>query len=119
VQKLVAYGGLPGHERDPEHPDRTMVDAIVDTVCASFLGENTDEAVLLQIIKALMTCVTSSTLSAHDGQLLKVVRTCYNVYLCAKSQTIATTSKASLTQMLNVIFVRMEDATVRVSVYCW
>ncbi|KTG40450.1 hypothetical protein cypCar_00007680, partial [Cyprinus carpio] len=40
---------------------------------------------------------------------LQAVRTCYNIYLASKNLINQTTAKATLTQMLNVIFARMEN----------
>jgi hypothetical protein len=37
-----------------------------------FVGEQTDEGVQLQIIKALLTAVTSTACDIHEGTLLKV-----------------------------------------------
>lgn len=52
--------------------------------------------------------------------LLLAVRTCYNIYLMSRSETNQTTAKASLTQMLNVVFQRMEAGDVLVEVGgCW
>ena len=40
--------------------------------------------------------------------LLLTVRTCYNIFLMSRSTVNQTTAKASLTQMLNCVFQRME-----------
>ncbi len=40
--------------------------------------------------------------------LLLTVRTCYNIFLMSRSTINQTTAKASLTQMLNCVFQRME-----------
>lgn len=37
-----------------------------------FVGDTTDEGVQLQIIKALLTAITSNTCDVHEGTLLKV-----------------------------------------------
>ncbi len=36
------------------------------------------------------------------------MRTCYNIFLLSKSEVNQTTAKASLTQMVNIVFQRME-----------
>jgi Dimerisation and cyclophilin-binding domain of Mon2 len=38
----------------------------------------------------------------------QAVRTCYNIFLMSKSEVNQTTAKASLTQMVNIVFQRME-----------
>ncbi|ETE70130.1 Brefeldin A-inhibited guanine nucleotide-exchange protein 1, partial [Ophiophagus hannah] len=58
---------------------------------------------------ALLTAVTSQHIEIHEGTVLQAVRTCYNIYLASKNLINQTTAKATLTQMLNVIFARMEN----------
>ncbi|XP_071965840.1 brefeldin A-inhibited guanine nucleotide-exchange protein 1-like [Antedon mediterranea] len=109
LQKLIAYGHLTGKGPDTTDPSKKLIDRIVETICGCFIGTQTDEGVQLQIIKALLTAVTSPTCEVHEGTLLHVVRTCYNIYLASKNLINQTTAKATLTQMLNVIFIRMEQ----------
>lgn len=47
---------------------------------------------------------------------LQAVRTCYNIFLMSRSEVNQTTAKASLTQMLNVVFQRMEAGSEQVHV---
>ena len=63
-----------------------------------------DEAVQLQIIKAVLTAVTSAVFAVHDTTLLLAVKTCFYIYLVSKSSVIQTTANATLTQMLSVVF---------------
>ena len=62
--------------------------------------------------QALLTIVTAQTCEIHEGTVLLAVRTCYNIYLASKNLINQTTAKATLTQMLNVIFSRMEHQAV-------
>ena len=64
--------------------------------------------------QALLTVVTSQHVEIHEGTLLLAVRTCYNIYLASKNLINQTTAKATLTQMLNVIFMRMENQAVSI-----
>ncbi|XP_063768541.1 brefeldin A-inhibited guanine nucleotide-exchange protein 1 [Eleginops maclovinus] len=109
LQKLIAYGHLTGSAPDSTAPGKKLIDRIIETVCACFQGPQTDEGVQLQIIKALLTAVTSQHIEIHEGTVLQAVRTCYNIYLASKNLINQTTAKATLTQMLNVIFARMEN----------
>ncbi|XP_052264736.1 brefeldin A-inhibited guanine nucleotide-exchange protein 1-like isoform X3 [Dreissena polymorpha] len=109
LQKLIAYGHMTGNTPDSTSPGKRLIDRIVETVCGCFQGPQTDEGVQLQIIKALLTIVTSNTCEIHEGTVLHTVRTCYNIYLASKNLVNQTTAKATLTQMLNVIFTRMES----------
>lgn len=63
-------------------------------------------------LQALLTIVTASSCEIHEGTVLLAVRTCYNIYLASKNLINQTTAKATLTQMLNVIFARMESQAV-------
>jgi brefeldin A-inhibited guanine nucleotide-exchange protein len=75
-----------------------------------------DEAVELRLLKALLTAVTSASLSVHGQALLLVVRTCHNIHLTSRNDVNQSTAKATLTQMLNVVFQRMEAGSTRVVV---
>ncbi|XP_010012282.1 PREDICTED: brefeldin A-inhibited guanine nucleotide-exchange protein 1-like, partial [Nestor notabilis] len=107
--KLIAYGHLTGNAPDSTTPGKKLIDRIIETICGCFQGPQTDEGVQLQIIKALLTAVTSQHIEIHEGTVLQAVRTCYNIYLASKNLINQTTAKATLTQMLNVIFARMEN----------
>lgn len=63
-------------------------------------------------VQALLTAVTSPHIEIHEGTVLLTVRTCYNIYLASRNLINQTTAKATLTQMLNVIFTRMENQAV-------
>ncbi|KAL1021211.1 hypothetical protein UPYG_G00010220 [Umbra pygmaea] len=108
LQKLIAYGHITGNAPDSSAPGRRLIDRLVETICTCFQGPQTDEGVQLQIIKALLTAVTSPHIEIHEGTILLTVRTCYNIYLASRNLINQTTAKATLTQMLNVIFTRME-----------
>lgn len=62
--------------------------------------------------QALLTAVTSSTCEIHEGTLLQAVRAVYNIYLASKNLINQTTAKATLTQMISLVFQRMESQAV-------
>ncbi|XP_060692337.1 brefeldin A-inhibited guanine nucleotide-exchange protein 2-like [Hemiscyllium ocellatum] len=111
LQKLIAYGHITGNAPESSTGKR-LIDRIIETICGCFQGTQTDEGVQLQIIKALLTAVTSTHIEIHEGTILQTVRTCYNIYLASKNLINQTTAKATLTQMLNVIFTKMENQVV-------
>uniref|UniRef100_G3NJX2 ADP-ribosylation factor guanine nucleotide-exchange factor 2 (brefeldin A-inhibited) n=1 Tax=Gasterosteus aculeatus aculeatus TaxID=481459 RepID=G3NJX2_GASAC len=115
LQKLIAYGHITGNAPDSRTPGKRLIDRLMETVCNCFQGPQTDEGVQLQIIKALLTAVTSPHIEIHEGTVLLTVRTCYNIYLASRNLINQTTAKATLTQMLNVIFTRMENQAVSAS----
>ena len=95
-------------ERDESEPSgaRNHAGEIVDAICGA--AEVRDEAVELQVLKSILTAVSSRTFEVHDRALLRVVRTCYNIYLSSKSEVNQNTAKATLTQMLTTVFHRLE-----------
>ncbi|KAL6423933.1 hypothetical protein ACFW04_009702 [Cataglyphis niger] len=108
LQKLIAYGHLTGNVPDSTEPNKLLIVRIVETICGCFTGPQTDEGVQLQIIKALLTVMTSQHVEVHEGTVLLTIRTVYNVYLASRNLVNQTTARATLTQMINVIFTRME-----------
>ncbi|XP_065194608.1 brefeldin A-inhibited guanine nucleotide-exchange protein 1-like isoform X3 [Sycon ciliatum] len=109
LQKLIAPGHLTGSSQDPDNPQKLLVDRMVDTVCSCFQGQNTDEGVQLQIIKAVLTMVSVPTCHVHEASLMQIIRTCFSIYLASKNQINQTTAKATLTQMLSITFQKMEQ----------
>jgi brefeldin A-inhibited guanine nucleotide-exchange protein len=75
-----------------------------------------EEALEVLILRGLLTAATSITFTLHGQALLLAVRTCYNIHLMSRSEVNQTTAKATLTQMLNVVFQRMEADSVLVAV---
>ncbi|XP_065669547.1 brefeldin A-inhibited guanine nucleotide-exchange protein 1 isoform X2 [Hydra vulgaris] len=108
LQKMIAYGHIKGNVPENGQPGKMLIDQIIEIICGCFNGTSTDEGIQLQIIKALLTAVTSVSCEVHEGTLLQSVRTCYNIYLASKNLINQTTAKATLTQMISVIFQRME-----------
>ncbi|XP_042880494.1 brefeldin A-inhibited guanine nucleotide-exchange protein 1-like isoform X2 [Penaeus japonicus] len=112
IQKLIAYGHLTGNCPDPNNPNKRLIDYIVETICNCFNGQSTDKDVEIQIIKALLTVITSQYVSVHEGTVLVAVRTCYNIFLASRDMNNQVTAKAALTQMINIIFTRMENQAI-------
>ncbi|KAJ3333063.1 Brefeldin A-inhibited guanine nucleotide-exchange protein 2 [Blyttiomyces sp. JEL0837] len=85
-----------------------LIDEIIHTVCTTFTGASTDEAVQLQVIKVLLTAIPSTACEVHGVSLLKALQTCFNIHIYSRNLTNQATAKASLTQMVNLVFSRME-----------
>ncbi|GMJ01407.1 BIG2 [Hibiscus trionum] len=106
IQKLIAHGYLRGEADPTGGPEAQLLAKLIDSVCkCHILG---DEAVELLVLKTLLTAVTSFSLRIHGDCLLRTVRTCYDIYLETKNSVNQTTAKATLIQMLVVVFRRME-----------
>lgn len=83
-----------------------MLSKLIESVCKCHdLG---DEGVELSVLKTILSAVTSVSLRIHGDCLLQIVRTCYDIYLESKNVVNQTTAKASLIQMLVIVFRRME-----------
>ncbi|KAF9982940.1 Brefeldin A-inhibited guanine nucleotide-exchange protein 1 [Mortierella antarctica] len=103
---------LPGANTvGPDHypsPPR-LLDEIVHTICMTYRGPGSvDDNVQLQIIKILLTLVTSTTCDVHHASLLKIIQTSCNIFCWAKSPILQATAKAGLTQMVNLVISKME-----------
>ncbi|XP_042506154.1 brefeldin A-inhibited guanine nucleotide-exchange protein 2-like [Macadamia integrifolia] len=106
IQKLIAHGFIRG-EADPSGgPEAKLLARLMEAVCKCH--ELGDDAVELLVLKALLSAVTSISLRIHGDCLLQIVRTCYDIYLGSKNVVNQTTAKASLIQMLVIVFRRME-----------
>ncbi|XWS32310.1 hypothetical protein CRYUN_Cryun23aG0148700 [Craigia yunnanensis] len=106
IQKLIAYGYLRGEADPTGGPEAQLLSKLIESVCKCHdLG---DDAVGLLVLKTLLSAVTSISLRIHGDCLLQIVRTCYDIYLGSKNVVNQTTAKASLIQMLVIVFRRME-----------
>ncbi|KAI9183149.1 guanine nucleotide exchange protein for ADP-robosylation factor [Blastocladiella emersonii ATCC 22665] len=83
-----------------------LIETAVELVCECNIGENTDEKVHLQVVKALLAAVSSSLVPIHGNVLLKAVRTTWNIFLVSKSPQIQMVAQGSLNQMMNMVFSR-------------
>eukprot|EP00878_Enallax_costatus_P013661 GHUV01014284.1.p1 GENE.GHUV01014284.1~~GHUV01014284.1.p1 ORF type:complete len:388 (+),score=152.77 GHUV01014284.1:458-1621(+) len=141
VHKLIAFRylqgaahGLPSDKHEDEPPaaaDASKLKSAADLaqpaatqvtpqalavqlICRC--DEIPDEGVEVLLLRGLLTASTSLTFTLHGQALLLAVRTCYNLHLMSRSEVNQTTAKAALTQMLNVVFQRMEAGSVKVAV---
>lgn len=101
-------------QKTPAVPRVSYQGQVIDMICSC--EDIQDEGIELKVLKALLTAVTSSTFCIHGHGLLLAVRTAYNMYLMSKFPVNQTTAKATLTQMLNVVFQRMESNSQQVAV---
>jgi brefeldin A-inhibited guanine nucleotide-exchange protein len=83
----------------------SLVDLVVHTITTCHT-EATADSVSVQIVKALLALITSSTLLVHQSSLLKAVRTVYNVFLLSTDPGTQTAAQAGLTQMVQHVFSR-------------
>lgn len=112
IHRLFEYGhvGSGGEGTDIVLDDRPgALDELVAMVCGCL--EVKEEEVYLRMVQTLLTAATRTKSGLHHGTLLAAVRTIYNIYLNAKMPATRTTARVSLTQILNLVFGRMEAET--------
>jgi len=121
IHKLISHGFLDGNCRDftqnaereenrnnaESGQERLLIDSIVESVCSCRSEKN--ENVQVQLIKVLLTLMTSSTYEVHGASLQEIIHTLFTIHLTSKSSVNQTTAKAALNQIVNAIFKRMEE----------
>ncbi|GAA0168592.1 guanyl-nucleotide exchange factor [Lithospermum erythrorhizon] len=107
LHKLIAYDHLEGDPGLEAGKNGMLFTDILNMVCSS-VDNSSPDSTTLQVLKVLLTAVASAKFRVHGEPLLGVIRVCYNIALNSKSMINQATSKAMLTQMLNIVFKRME-----------
>lgn len=85
----------------------SLVDIVTHTITACHT-ESTPDSVSLQIVKALLALVLSSSILVHQSSLLKAVRTVYNIFLMSTDPVNQTVAQGGLTQMVHHVFSRVQ-----------
>ena len=75
-----------------------------------FKNEDTDGSIQVQVLKALLSIVTSGHIRVHESSLIMAVSTCFYICLASKNLNYQATAKATLSQIINTVFNRMEQA---------
>ena len=116
---MVAHGLLDGnHPDDCIYPEdekprsngtlpRKLIDAIVDEVCKC--TAEIDQQVQLQVVRALLTIVATSSTEVHERSLLKVMSSLYYIHIASTNPINQNTAKASLVQIISIVFKKMEQ----------
>ncbi|KAJ0966984.1 hypothetical protein J5N97_023901 [Dioscorea zingiberensis] len=114
LHKLIAYDHLEGDPGLEGGKNSPLFTDILNMVCGCVDNLSSDSTIL-QVLKVLLTAVASTKFRVHGEPLLGVIRICYNIALNSKSPINQATSKAMLTQMISIVFRRMESDQVPVS----
>nr|KAJ3422159.1 Brefeldin A-inhibited guanine nucleotide-exchange protein 1 [Polyrhizophydium stewartii] len=89
-----------------------LIDEIIAAVIGSINNQHAsaaEDALQLLVLQVLLTAVTSTECEVHERSLVRVIQACFAIHASgAKNSTNEVTAKASLTQMVNLIFSRME-----------
>ncbi|XP_043689203.1 brefeldin A-inhibited guanine nucleotide-exchange protein 5 [Telopea speciosissima] len=108
LHKLIAYDHLEGDPGLDGGKNASVSTDILNMVCGC-VDNSSSDSTILQVLKVLLTAVSSTKFRVHGESLLGVIRICYNIALNSKSPINQATSKAMLTQMISIIFRRMES----------
>ncbi|KAI3852910.1 hypothetical protein MKW92_028882 [Papaver armeniacum] len=108
LHKLIAYDHLEGDPGLDGGKNSPLFTDILNMVCGC-VDNSPSDSTILQVLKVLLTAVASTKFRVHGEPLLAVIRVCYNIALNSKSPINQATSKAMLTQMVSIIFRRMES----------
>ncbi|KAI4344676.1 hypothetical protein L6164_011875 [Bauhinia variegata] len=114
LHKLIAYDHLEGDPGLDGGKNAPLFTDILNMVC-SCIDNSSPDSTILQVLKVLLTAVVSTKFRVHGESLLGVIRVCYNIVLKSKSPINQATSKAMLTQIISIIFRRMETDPVETS----
>nr|XP_043623310.1 brefeldin A-inhibited guanine nucleotide-exchange protein 5-like [Erigeron canadensis] len=107
LHKLIAYDHLEGDPGLENGKNVPLFTDILNMVCGC-VDNSSPDSTTLQVLKVLLTAVASAKFRVHGEALLGVIRVCYNIALNSKSPINQATSKAMLTQMISIVFRRME-----------
>ncbi|XP_057802169.1 brefeldin A-inhibited guanine nucleotide-exchange protein 5-like isoform X2 [Salvia miltiorrhiza] len=109
--KLVVYNHLEGDPGlDGDNNSKLLTD-ILNMVCGC-VDNSTPDSVTLQVMKVLLTAIASTKVRVHGGPLLGVIKVCFNIAITSKSPINQATARASLTQMVSIVFRQMENDVV-------
>ncbi len=101
---------LPTEEVEEDHHEEEIVMLSEQIVSEVLFCVDTSEDcdVQLQVLKVILSAVTSKDFQVHGQVLLHCVYMCFNLFLATEDDILAMTCKATLTQMLNFIFQKLE-----------
>lgn len=114
LHKLIAYDHLEGDPGLDNGKNGSLFTDILNMICGC-VDNSSPDSTILQVLKVLLTAVSSTKFRVHGEPLLGVIRVCYNIALNSKSPINQATSKAMLTQMISIVFRRMETDLVSTS----
>ncbi|CAG9460670.1 unnamed protein product [Pedinophyceae sp. YPF-701] len=105
----VAKGKEPGGDASGVTPAAVALGVMC--ACAD-LG---DEAVEVQVVRGLLSTITSTHLQPHGEALLDAIRALVAISIGSRSEQNQSTARAALVQSLTVVFRRMESGSAEVS----
>eukprot|EP00250_Pteridium_aquilinum_P021613 c25178_g1_i1 orf=72-5432(+) len=107
LHKLISYEHLEGDAGIEGGKNSLVITDMFSMVCAA-ADNNAPDSTILQVLKVLLMAVASTKFRVHGECLLSAIRTCYHIVLTSKNSINQATAKATLTQMISIVFKRME-----------
>lgn len=105
-----------------DQSSQSLIDTVIRIVYEC--RKESDEGVQRQVIKCMLTAVSvngpsshqdSYSNEVHDATLINAMKALLFINLITKFQTIKVTSKAALTQMINIVNNKMENEAKRLA----
>ncbi|THU74569.1 hypothetical protein C4D60_Mb04t34760 [Musa balbisiana] len=106
LHKLIAYDHLEGDPGLEGGKNASLFTDVLNMVCGC-VDNSSSDSTILQVLKVLLTAVSSTRFRVHGEPLLGVIRVCYNIAL--NSYEHADIPSASYTTSDNVEMSRDED----------
>jgi brefeldin A-inhibited guanine nucleotide-exchange protein len=106
LHRLIAHSYIHGEADPSADPSAQLLATLLEAACNALHLD--DDHIELLLLKTLLSAVTSTSVRLHGDCLLRAVRACYDMYLSSRSAVNQATAKASLVQMLVIVFRRME-----------
>ncbi|KAJ2931574.1 hypothetical protein H1R20_g5418, partial [Candolleomyces eurysporus] len=101
----IPGGRSSGPDAQGSAPQPSLVDLVAHTIVSCYT-ETTSDTVSVQIVKAILNLVVSTTTIVHHSSLLKCIRTVYNIYMLSAEPRTQQVAQAALSQMVDHIFNR-------------
>ncbi|XP_026190812.1 uncharacterized protein LOC113146746, partial [Cyclospora cayetanensis] len=86
----------------------TSVESLTERICS--LATAADEAVVLQVVRCLLTALTAARLPLHGGTLLEAFATLFSVCVSSSAEENRRTAHAALLQAISGLVLRAEAA---------
>ncbi|PWA80365.1 sec7 domain-containing protein [Artemisia annua] len=86
IHKLIAYDHLEGDAGLENSKNAPLFTNILNMVCGC-VDNNSPDSTILQVLKVLLTAVSSTKFRVHGEPLLSAIRVCYNIDLNRRMDT--------------------------------
>eukprot|EP00189_Rhodosorus_marinus_P000427 CAMPEP_0113961046 /NCGR_PEP_ID=MMETSP0011_2-20120614/5075_1 /TAXON_ID=101924 /ORGANISM="Rhodosorus marinus" /LENGTH=1768 /DNA_ID=CAMNT_0000972611 /DNA_START=177 /DNA_END=5483 /DNA_ORIENTATION=+ /assembly_acc=CAM_ASM_000156 len=108
INRLIEHGYIGGSSAPNYRIDNSLerTTEIVNLVCSGMRTQ--EDSVYLRVLQALLSLVKTSDSGVHGNAMLTSIRTVYSVYINAQTESVRTSARASLDQIMEVVFGNLE-----------